>query len=68
MPNYKKMYVYMFNGITEAIKQLEKIKKSPNAFALASLSKNLKQLQIDCEKMYIDTYAELPEDFEEEGE
>ncbi len=47
MPDYKKMYLKMFNKVTDVIEEL-------------------KELQVECEDIYIDTDDESSEDEEEE--
>ena len=47
MPNYKKMYLKMFNKVTDVIEEL-------------------KELQVECEDIYIETCDESSEDEEEE--
>lgn len=54
MPNYKKMYLILFNAITDALEALDAQK-----FALAS--KILIDAQRHTEVMYIDAYEDRAE-------
>jgi len=57
IPDYKKMYFHIFNKITDVIEELEN-----NLCGIESVVEQLKQLQLEGEDMYIDTYDEFPED------
>ncbi len=63
MPNYKKMYFHMFNSITDVIDGLDKDALDNNE--IVRVIEKLKQIQLDGEEMYIDTYDEFSEKDEE---
>ena len=48
MEDYKRMYLHLFNGITEII---DKNQKEFNVFEIIE---NLKKLQLETEEMYIE--------------
>lgn len=52
----------MFNKITDIIEETENDTPHIVPLKLASVVEQLKQLQIEGEDMYIDTYDEFPED------
>ncbi len=60
------MYFHMFNRITDIIEKTKSVAMGDNdgivPIKLAKVIEQLKQLQIEGEDMYIDTYDEFPEE------
>ncbi len=48
MEDYKRMYLHLFNGITEIIN------KNQKEFNVFEIIENLKKLQMETEEMYIE--------------
>ena len=48
MEDYKKMYLHLFNGISDVIK------KNSKEFNVYEILKDLKKLQCEAEEMYIE--------------
>lgn len=46
MPVYRKMYLHLFNAVTDALTELEQ-------FDYNKATSHLKQAQIECEALYI---------------
>lgn len=48
MPDYKKMYLHLFNRVTDALNDIQ-------AGAVDHAQDNLKQAQQECEELFIET-------------